>query len=445
MKVKNTHLRTPQKLFLLLIASSFVVSACDVVDGLPEIFPANEAVLEEEENDQTGVVETPAPTLVPTQVPIDLDVVKVWVEPQFDFENESPQAQIFKTHVDEYINQNPGIKIQFRLKEPEGANSILNSLAITAEAAPDALPTIVLLSRHDLEKAAMLGLIRPIEFYASAFENNDWYPFAQKIGLYKNEVYGLPMTADVMVLAASNLNAPGEYTPLTPAPREFGSIGFPAGNSETLVPYLWYQSADANLRDQNDEPILEQEKLLELFSVINENRRVGNFSSSFMQYASSAEANEAFSSGELASLINWSSALMPIPDETSLTFIPALSDAPYTYANGWIWCLVQKDTSDIERNIDFMQHLISQEFLSQWTPESDFLPVRQSSIPGMRYDQAFLDDLLMSANVLPSESTLEASKEIMLEEVNAILSGETSPEASAENILTQFEEGQTSD
>jgi len=92
-----------------------------------------------------------------------------------------------------------------------------------------------------------------------------------------------------------------------------------------------------------------------------------------------------------------------------------------------------------------MQHLISQEFLSQWTPESDFLPVRQSSIPGMRYDQAFLDELLMSADVLPSESTLEASKEIMLEEVNAILSGETSPEASAENILTQFEEGQTSD
>jgi len=432
-------------LISLLMMISFTFSACDALGVLSELMPDAETNAGSSGETKQDTAVMPAPTAVPTQIPIDLNVITFWIEPQFDLEADSPQAEIFRNHVQEFIDQNPGIKVQFRLKDAEGANSLLNSLSITAAAAPDALPTLVLLSRRDLEQAAMQGLIRPIEFYATSFDNNDWYPFAKKIGLYKNEAYGLPMAADVLVLATSNSISTVGYIPLSPPPRQFGQISFAAGDPETLLPYLWYQSAGGRLVDESGQPILERDILLELFTSITENRRVGNFSSSLTQYLSSADTWDAFVGGEIPNTINWANKALLLTDGSRITFIPALGDGPFTYADGWVWCLVQKDTTDLDLNITFMQHMASPDFLAKWTVATDLLPVRPSSIEGMDGDHIFLDKLLLSADIIPSESVRDASNAFLVDEMDALLFGEYSAEVAVENVIAKFEEGQTSE
>lgn len=432
--------RKKQTLLLafLMAVLIFSLSACDVVRLVSDLIPAEMSGSQQVETVRQETAETVMPTSSPTLVPINFDEIIAWVQPEFDPEDDSPSARLLKDHIQAFVKENPGVKVQFRLKSAQGVNSILNALTVTAAAAPDALPTIVLLSRHDMESAAASGLIRPIDFYAPAFENNDWYPFSNKMGKYHGEIFGLPFAADVMVLALKNEKIPAEYIPLDPPPRQFGSIGFPAGNTQPLVPYLWYQSAGGRLADEHGQPQLDQEAVSALFSAIAANQRSGNFSSKLNGYQTQTMVWDAFLEGDLDSAVTWVSRIRSAPGQYSFTYIPAIGDAPYTYADGWVWCLVQKGTTDIDLNIAFMQHLVSPDFLQTWTAESPLLPVRPSSISFSGDDQLLIDQLLLSADLIPPDDVRRYSGAVLAEEIGALILGENSVEKGVQNVFDQL-------
>ena len=427
-------------LALYLVLAVFALSACDVVDAVAGFFPESSVGALQSDAGKPGTVQIALPTVDPTQVPIDFDVITVWIEPQFDPDADNPASQLLKSHLQDYLSDHPGAKVEFRLKASAGANAILNALSVTAAAAPDALPTIVLLSRDDMEAAAALGLIRPIDFYVNAMENNDWYPFANKMGKYHNEVFGLPFAADVMVLVLQNEKLQQDYLPFTLIPRQFGPIAFAAGESQPLVPYLWYQSAGGEVFDDQDQPTLEEEAVSALFSAVAGNRQAGILSSSLSQYKSDTELWNKYLDGELNALITWSSHVRAAPTDYPFTFVPALGSVPYTYADGWVWCLVQKATTDIELNLDFMQHLVSADFLKDWTERSDLLPVRPSSISSFGDQQGFIDQLLLSADLIPPVEMRRSYGAFLSEEINALLLGVKSAEASTQDLLIRLEE-----
>ena len=425
---------------LYLVLAIFTLSACDVMGMVTDFFPESTVGALQSEAAKPDTIQSVIPTANPTQVPIDLEVITVWVEPKFDPDADNPASQVFKSHVQDFLDDHPGAKVEFRLKASEGANAILNALSVTAAAAPDALPTMVLLSRDDLESAAALGLIRPIDFYVDAIENNDWYPFAQKMRIFDNEVFGLPFAADVMVLVMQNGNFQQDYLPFTQIPRQFGPIAFAAGESQPIVPYLWYQSAGGEVVDDQDQPILEEEAVSTLFSAVAGNRQAGILSSSLSQYKSDTELWDKYLDGELNALITWSSHVRAAPTDYPFTFVPALGDVPYTYADGWVWCLVQKATTDIELNLAFMQHLVSADFLQDWTEQSDLLPVRPSSISLFGNQQGFIDELLLSADIIPPVEVLRSNGALLSEEINALLLGVKSAESSTQDLLIRLEE-----
>jgi hypothetical protein len=427
-------------LALYLVLAVFALSACDVVDAVAGFFPESSVGALQSDAGKPGTVQIALPTVDPTQVPIDFDVITVWIEPQFDPDADNPAAQLLKSHLQDYLSDHPGAKVEFRLKASAGANAILNALSVTAAAAPDALPTIVLLSRDDMEAAAALGLIRPLDFYVNAMENNDWYPFANKMGKYHNEVFGLPFAADVMVLVLQNEMLQQDYLPFTQIPRQFGPIAFAAGESQPLVPYLWYQSAGGEVFDDQDQPTLEEEAVSALFSAVAGNRQAGILTSSLSQYKSDTELWNKYLDGELNALITWSSHVRAAPTDYPFTFVPALGSVPYTYADGWVWCLVQKATTDIELNLDLMQHLVSADFLKDWTERSDLLPVRPSSISSFGDQQGFIDQLLLSADLIPPVEMRRSYGAFLSEEINALLLGVKSAEASTQDLLIRLEE-----
>ena len=136
MKIHRKAHRKVITLVVFFVIFGLLVSACDVIETVVGVFPGADATEMKADNGDTQNDEFPLPTLAPTQVPIDHDVITVWVQPQFDPEDGSPQADILKSHIQAYIDQNPGVKIRFRLKSADGATSLINSLSITAQAAP---------------------------------------------------------------------------------------------------------------------------------------------------------------------------------------------------------------------------------------------------------------------------------------------------------------------
>ena len=438
---KNFQIRS----ILFLIIFNFFLSGCDVFNFDLDFFSGNSSNIQDVESDQPDMVATVEQTAAPTRIPIEDDVISIWMQPDFDPDSNNRAAEQLKIHLENYLDENSGVKIDYRLKGADGANSILQTLSITADAAPDALPTVVLLSRKDMEEAASLGLIRPIDFFADVFENNDWYPFAVEMGIYKNEMYGLPFASDVMVMATKNGISKINYVPLTSQPIQFGEIGFAAGNPKSLLPYLWYQSAGGKFLTESGPIKLEEEALFTLFTTIIENRNAGNFNFSLTQYTSQDDLWEAYTDGDLESVIIWSSKLLANSNESAMTFIPSIGNAPYTYADGWVWCLVQKDTSDMDRNIDFMQYIVSPEFLQEWTPETNYVPVRRSTTDFMNIRQPLIDDLLLSADIIPPVSIRGISEQILHEEVLQLLQGKTSPELATQTVLALLEEAQQSE
>ncbi len=440
-----THHNMLFKVLISMLAFSVFFSACEVINPVLDLLPDRGTSSRENEVDLATPIETAATDPIATQVPTDFDVITIWIEPQFDPALDTPQSELLRDHVKEYVDQNPGVKISFRLKEATGPNSIMNALSITSEAAPDALPTIVLLSRQNMEKAANEGLIRPIDFYTNAFEKNDWYPFANKLGLTKNEMYGLPFVANLMVLGLESEIATNTYLPLTDSLRQFGRIGFAAGNPASILPFLWYQSAGGDFDDETGRSNLEGDPLEAVFSAIRSNTRSGNFPSLITQYDLSSEVWDAFKAGDFESVITWSDKILADDQDISMTFLPAISQAPYTYADGWVWCLVQKSTTDIERNLDFMHFLVLPEFLKKYSANSPYLPVRPSSINSDATQSIFIDDLLLSADILPPLDIRISIQALFSAQIQRILQEEISPAAAVENMFNALEEVQESE
>ena len=422
----------------LIIAFSFLLSACDVISMVSDFLPGENFSTQETDRDQPEADEEAVPTSIPTQVPVDHNVITVWVQPQFDPNDGSPASQVLQKHIQSFTADNPGVRVNFRLKANEGINSILNTLSITGQAAPDALPTIVLLSRQDMDIAAAQGLIHPIESYSSALENNDWYPFANKMGKYHNEVFGLPFAADVMVLARQDGKLPAQYVPLTDVPRNFGVIGFAGGNPQPIVPYIWLQSGGWQLVDNLDKPIFAEDALFQLFNSIDASRREGKLTAAILDYQSEKSAWEAFTNGDLRNVITRFSNVRSASTGFGFYHIPGLGQSPYTYADGWVWCLVQKDSTDIDLNVRFMQHLVSPDFLADWTRETTYSPVRPSSLQKMETNTTLLDQILLSADIIPPRSIRNISDSYISNAINGLLTGAMTAEEAAQIVIEQI-------
>lgn len=89
-------------------------------------------------------VMTPEATLQPIQdTPQVNDQVRtliLWVPPQFAPVESNPAGLMLEKRLRDFEVVHPDLKVELRVKDLSGESSLLNSLAATAAAAPEALP-----------------------------------------------------------------------------------------------------------------------------------------------------------------------------------------------------------------------------------------------------------------------------------------------------------------
>jgi len=415
-----------------------LMAGCDVLSTIQSYFPRDPQISVADEpvdnEPETAQQITPTPTAVPTEI----GKVAVWLPPQFDPQDGSESALIFNAHIDAFRKLYPNAVVDFRIKADSGLNEIVEALAITAKAAPDALPTVVLLSWNDMIAAADQGLIQPIGFFTQELESDDWYVAAWEIGKYKGETYGIPFAVDALVMFTRDQDLGGSYTTLSLMRQQSREFVYAAGNSDSLLPYLWYQSAGGRLADENGQPLLEEQGLNALFSELDTDRQEENIPSNILEFQTEQQVWEAFSNNLVDSAFTWYSSAGTAASDPVVSYIPILGPDPYTYADGWVWCLVHNETADIGMNIQFMEHMASAVFLNDWTGAAHLLPPRHSVDSR---ENSFIDQLMQSAHLPPDKLIRAYSQEALVSAVQQILLGEAAPQEVTTNLLTRLEEG----
>lgn len=356
-------------------------------------------------------------TMPPPTAPA-VSVLRIWLPSQFDPGAENPSAQLLAQRLKSFEVQHMGLKIDVRLKKAEADGDILNALSVTSAAAPSVLPDLILLSRSDLESAALKGLLHPIDGLSTSLDDPNWYSYAQQLARIQNTGYGLPFVGNAMVLVYYP-----ELGMLVSWPDILSSKGqlvFPAGNPDGFVGLSLYASAGGQVVDAQGLPTLDEDILARVLTLIQEGQIKKIFPSSLANVTNEAQASQIYRTGSANKGIFWILNYHP-PSDGAIAPLPGLDEAPFSYADGWIWALAGSNPQNQELAVELAEYLVADDFVTQWAQETGYLPTRPSSV---KESDRTMMAILESAHAKPANAVLAVLGPLMQEAMTRVLSGE---------------------
>jgi ABC-type glycerol-3-phosphate transport system substrate-binding protein len=351
--------------------------------------------------------------------------------PQFDPAAESDAANLLEQRLAEFESEHPGLLIEVRLKRSDEEDNIVNSLSLTGEAAPNALPDLILLSRPDLESAALKGLLHPIDGLSTSLEDRDWYDYAQQLARIQNTGYGLPFAGDALVL----IYYPELGTIVTweDVLGSRGQLVFPANHLQGVVGLSLYTSARGQILDAQELPTLEVDALTRVLTLFQQGVSEDVFPASLANVSTEAQTLQIYRTGSANIGIIWFLDYQPSSDGT-ITPLPGLTEEPFAYATGWVWALAGSNPENQQLAVELAEHLVASDFIGEWTRETGYLPTRQSTV---QEENRTIIAILESAHPIPSNEVLAVLGPLMQEALTRVLNGEE-PQAVAESVVQKL-------
>jgi ABC-type glycerol-3-phosphate transport system substrate-binding protein len=332
-------------------------------------------------------------------------VLRVWVTPRFDPASDA----LLQARLDAFAAAHAGLKIEVRVK---GEASLVESLQLTAFAAPAASPDLVALSRADLEAASAQGLIQPLD--ASLLEDANWQPIARSLGHVSDEIYGVPFTLDAFALAAS---VPGPFNDWQSV-SDAGALAFNA-NDDSL-PLALYLSAGGGLTDAEGDPALNEAVLTRVLILFAQGHVLPLESDAEIVSALGLESQVAV--GWTHSFLNGGQA------GVRLDALPGLDGPPATLVTSWSWSVASADVEHQQLALELVQWLTGQEYLEPWNQSSGYL----TPFVDVRWKP-----LLDSAHAIPPAASVNLIGPVLRDAVVSVLSGVT-PEIAAQAAVDQL-------
>jgi multiple sugar transport system substrate-binding protein len=454
-RIENTYMNKYkqnyiQQLVRISLSSLMLVvvflTSCNGKDILGLVFP-DEGVDQIEKNTQDSLHQPEsAITPIPTFAPPLMENISIWLPPQFDPNAETESGKRMLSQIALFQEQNPDFELEIRIKAESGSSSLINSLSAASSVAPSALPSLVLISRSDLEKSAALGLLQPMQQLTSVFDKGDWFSVAEKMSKIHDETYGLSFVLDAIGLIQHNNTIGSTYVPLANAGETLTTIHFSAGSPDTLVPLMFYQSIGGVFTDDKGNMTLDELLINEMLSSFQTYSALGLFPKTLVNYQSEEQSWNAFNTNQVEDMVSWISLPQAEGIEFSVSPVPSIGTHAFTYAEAYVWCLVTQETNAFEPSILFMEHMIDPVFLTDWTPTTKYLPVRPSTLAGwIEPKRESIRTILQSAELLPGEMVLTTIKSDMIKEVQNMILGIKSPEESTLTIMEKLSEDLTNE
>jgi ABC-type glycerol-3-phosphate transport system substrate-binding protein len=358
-------------------------------------------------------------------------ILTLWIPPQFDPENGTQAGTLFKNRLDSFMKDYPNVQIDVRIKSVSGPGGLLESLTTTSAAAPDALPTLILLNRSALETASLKGMISPLDELSDAIDDPDWYDYARELAIIQGTVYGLPFTGDAALLVYRPVNFPAIPNDWETIQALQQPIIFPAADPEGLLTLTLYKSLGGAIQDTQLRPTLDAEKLSVVFKLYEDNARNAIFSSGITQYQTDSQAWQAYKDQNANAIITWCSRyLTELPADSTALPLPTLGDKGYTVADGWMWALAGTDPERKILGTTLVEYLVDGAFLAEWSPQIGYLPVKPSSLNAQTNQnlRSLLNQIVVTSHVRPANDLTttigpivqEAAVQLIKRQTNAV-------------------------
>jgi ABC-type glycerol-3-phosphate transport system substrate-binding protein len=365
----------------------------------------------------------------------------IWVPPQFDPSNDAPASRKLKSHLQVFIDENPGVRITTRVKAVSGPAGLLASLNSASNAASQAVPALVLLTRSDLEAAADKGLILPVDTLTNTMDGKDWYDYARQLSTINGRTYGMPFCGDALILVYRPTRVAGPPPNWESVARQGQPVIFPAGERSALATINLYYSAGGSLRNELNQPAIQTRELEKVLKLYFDGLLQNTFPTWLAQYQNDTQALQAYREFKGQWLITWASNyLAELPADSTASTIPTLGDKEVTITSAWLWGLSDPQPDRRELSARLLEHMVEAEFLSQWGPLSASVPVRPSTLNKWTSPtiQALFNDILATAVIIPASDSLNLIGPILQEATGLILKRESDPIRASQGALDRL-------
>jgi ABC-type glycerol-3-phosphate transport system substrate-binding protein len=427
-------------LLLLLLASCIPsnVEKTDSSDISTSVVPINSKT--------EAVATTP---VVAETLQSNANEIVIWIPEKFS-NKENKAGEMLEERIQLFADSHPEYTITIRLKENDGAASIYPTLTLTNEAAPQAMPSLILLNRMELESAAKLGIIYPLT-QMNYTQDVDWYDYAKSLSIVENSIYGAALAGDAMILVSKRGPSVSPAEAAANSIEDLGwaelvnqseTITFPGADPLGLFTLTLYLSAGGQLQDPELHPMIQPEILSQVYQTYEKGAASGVLSPWDANIETSGDALDYFDQNEAQRAITTVSAYfdkwMNPQEETEP--LPALHGGYYALADGWLWAVSDPDPDRrmiTEQLVSFLSDPI---FLAPWSLDANYLPVRPSSVvsdPGVQR-KAFMGQVILSLQNLPTIDLINTIGPIMRDGTVAVLQSEMNASQAANDVVQKL-------
>jgi multiple sugar transport system substrate-binding protein len=387
----------------------------------------------------------PPPVISPQPSPVNatataapetarIQTLSVWIPEEFDPKKGSPAANLLQTAIAGFMDENPGVTVDLRVKAATGPANLLESLMLTSAAAPEAMPSIALLNRSQMEETAGKGVIFPFDGLTTVLDETDWYPFSKELATFQEDIYGLPLSGDALVLVLRNNRVPSQTPTWADMEKQGSAILFPAADPQAAIPLALYRSAGGSTQNLQMVPEIETGELETTLTMLASGTDKNIFPTWLINYQTDKQVMDMFVSQQGGGVVTWlSNYLISRPAETSLFALPALGSGSATYASGTVWALTDTNPERRQLSVRLAEFLSRSEFLAQWNLINNSLPPRPSALtvwPDTPL-RTQLNQVALAAQIRPSSQIMASLGPVVQEATILILKKQSDPAKAA--------------
>ncbi len=366
----------------------------------------------------------------------------------------SPTGAVLASRISAFQTGHPGVTVELRQKTAAGLGGMLESLSAAHQAAPLALPDIVLLGQNDLRAAALQGLILRLSGIVPAPAEPDYFPFAVELSEVEGIFYASAFAGETQVLAYNDFSYPSPPLTWTEVISGTGPFLFPAGESGASFTLTQYLAIGGRLADERGQPALDVPLLAEVLGFYQAAAQAGVLPLSALDYTDSISSWQAYRESRAALAVAPLSVYLEERARvasTSMTLIPNRDGISFALATGWAWCLVASPAQEAgqeptlapagsELAVELLEWLSDPAFAGEWTRAARTIPAQTRAL-----DQWASDPDVEAARQAATFARLRPSPELIAvlgpalqEAVQKVITGLASPLPAAEAAASRL-------
>jgi ABC-type glycerol-3-phosphate transport system substrate-binding protein len=381
----------------------------------------------------------------------------VWWTPEFFSPGTAqPGGHLLRQYVEEFQGrQRQRVVIQPVIKARYGRGGLVNFLRTTGSAAPNLLPDLIVLDAAELEAAAALHLLQPLDPLVDPAVLSRLYPFARLSGQVDGQTLAVLFASDLQHAVFDQ-----EKVPLTPTnwPRLmanhttysfplYGSEGAAVDQLETALPVALshYLSAGGKIDLTTRRLTLEPEPLTTLAAFYRDGAAGGILPPRATDNARAADSWADFLDG--AAPVAEVSARRYMAERAALsrgayTASPGAGGMAPPVATGWGLAIVARDPARQALAASFINWLLDPVRAGAWAQSAGWLPTQPGAWEIWKADHytAFLQAQLAAAVPLPVNSDATRFSLILQHVQAAVLQDGVDPHIAVGNVLNSSPE-----